>query len=317
MQRRRALMLIGLALPLAGVARPLAAQGLLRQGPIAALVPFATAPFPYHGAVPGTGAPFLDVDQDGREGHSSPRGGVYWADSNYSDNTVLVMLTRGFRIDRPAVMIVYFHGNGATLAADVINRQRVVDQVEAAGVNAVLVAPQFAVNALDSSAGKFWQPGAFAQFLEEAARHLAQLYGKAGATRAFSRLPIVLIAYSGGYNPAAYALTVGGAAARVRGVVLLDAAFGEPDRFATFIAAARRNAFFLSAYTDASEAGNEMIRNSLRARGIGSSSDLPDRLGPGYVGFVASPGNHGDFVTDAWVDDPVTWVMTHMTFAHR
>ena len=52
---------------------------------------------------------------------------------------------------------------------DVVGRQAVVDQLEASGLNAVLVAPQFAVDALDSSAGHFWLPGAFAAFMDEAA----------------------------------------------------------------------------------------------------------------------------------------------------
>jgi hypothetical protein len=41
----------------------------------------------------------------------------------------------------------------------------------------VLVAPQFAVNAADSSAGKFWEPNGFKRFLDEAAVKLARMYG--------------------------------------------------------------------------------------------------------------------------------------------
>ena len=63
---------------------------------------------------------------------------------------------RGFDPKRPAVMVVFFHGHGANLAQDVYDRQQVPAQITAAGVNAVLVAPQFAVDAADSSAGKFW-----------------------------------------------------------------------------------------------------------------------------------------------------------------
>ena len=51
-------------------------------------------------------------------------------------------------------MVVFFHGHGANLAQDVRDRQQVPAQITAAGVNAVLVAPQLAVNAADSSAGK-------------------------------------------------------------------------------------------------------------------------------------------------------------------
>ena len=41
-------------------------------------------------------------------------------------------------------MVVFLHGHGATLQRDVIDRQRVPEQVSEAGINAVLVAPQLA-----------------------------------------------------------------------------------------------------------------------------------------------------------------------------
>ena len=113
---------------------------------------------------------------------------------------------------------MFFHGNGATLTRDVRNRQQVPRQIVESGLNAVLVAPQFAVDAADSSAGRFWEPGVFAQFLDEAADQLARLHGDARARAVFERAPVVIAAYSGGYHPLAYALAVGGATERVRGV---------------------------------------------------------------------------------------------------
>ena len=51
---------------------------------------------------------------------------------------------------------------------DVSDRQQTPQQVAQSHLNAVLLAPQMAVDALNSSAGNFWRPGAFAQFLDEA-----------------------------------------------------------------------------------------------------------------------------------------------------
>lgn len=290
---------------------PLGAMGAEKQT-VGALVPFRTAPFPYDGVVPDTGEPFLDVRQGFRKGHTAPRGGVYWSNENYSDNRVLLAFSHGFRPDLPGVMVVYFHGNDATLEDDVIGRQRVLDQFEESGINGVLVAPQFAVDALDSSAGKFWQKGAFAQFLTEADSRLARLAGTASDKRIFARMPIVLIAYSGGYEPAAYALTVGNADKRVAGVVLLDAVFGEVNRFADYLTPHGGTGFFLSAYTDSSEAGNKSLGQLLQSKDIDYSTTLPPQLRPGYVGLVASPGTHADFVTDAWVTDPIAWTLKAM-----
>src|SRR5262249_59416804 len=115
-----------------------------------------------------TGRRFFDVtDEDGRRGHSSAHG-VLWEDATYSDKRVLLFMPRGFDARRPGLIVVFLHGNRATLERDVGGRQRVAAQIADANVNAVLVAPQLAVNASDSSAGRFWETYGFARFIGEA-----------------------------------------------------------------------------------------------------------------------------------------------------
>lgn len=105
------------------------------HGPAAAapakteFVAFEASPFPYDGQPPGQDRPFFDVEKDGRRGHTSPRGGIYWEDATYSDRRALLHIPRGYNTALPAVMIVYFHGNGATLERDVQRRQQVPRQV--------------------------------------------------------------------------------------------------------------------------------------------------------------------------------------------
>ncbi len=282
------------------------------KGPLpkmkAGLYHFASAPFPYKGIEPKTGAKFLDVSDNGRPGHTAPRGGVYFEDQTYSDNRVLVALPGGFDLGKKAAIVVYFHGNQATLQRDVIGRQRVLDQLQNSNINAVLIAPQFAFDALDSSAGRFWQNDGFAHFMAEAAIALADLIGAQNTRNKFAKLPIILVAFSGGYNPAAYAVTVGGVAKRMMGLVLLDAIYSETDRFVAWIKASR-HAFFLSAYSEASEEENAVLERKLRSGRIVYSTETPNQLLPGSISFVATPGvEHEDYVTRAWVDDPLTWV---------
>ena len=114
------------------------------------LIGFDSSAFPYYGRNPRTG-------------------GTGYTDGRYSDNRVLVHVPSGFNVKKPGVIVVFFHGHGATLARDVRDRQQVPKQVSASGVNAVLVAPQLAYNAADSSAGKFWERGGLKRFLDEAA----------------------------------------------------------------------------------------------------------------------------------------------------
>jgi hypothetical protein len=282
------------------------------------LVELANAPFPFHGTVPGTGRPFLDVSEGGRRGHRTSSGAVYWEETTYHDSRTLLHIPRGFDLRRPALLVVFFHGHGATLQRDVIDRQRVPDQVSEAGVNALLAAPQLAYDAADSSAGKLWDPGGFKRFLEEASVELAKLHGDPRSKAVFDRLPVVIVAYSGGYATAASCIRQGGAGDRVRGVVLLDALYGEIDTFASWISS-RHNAFFLSAFASSTRAHNAELMEMLKGRDVAYSTRLQGPLRGGSVTFIATAAEtaHRDFVTQAWTHHPVKDVLQRLHAATR
>jgi hypothetical protein len=277
------------------------------------LVSLKSSAFPYAGENPHTEQPFLNVSNGGRRGHRGPGGRVFWQDDTFNDNRVLMHVPRRFDIRKPGVIVVFFHGNGAMLERDVRDRQLVPEQISESGVNAVLLAPQLAVNAADSSAGKFWQPGGFKRFLNEAADHLAELTGDPASARAFANMPVVIIGYSGGFVPTAYSLDVGGVGNRVRGVFLLDAVYGELDKFASWIEN-NRTAFFVSSYTRGTRRHQDELMSMLRQKGIAISDDMDGPLRPGSVVFVETPDGitHRDYVTRAWTEDPVREVLVKM-----
>jgi hypothetical protein len=276
------------------------------------LVDFGTAPFPYHGAVPGSNRPFLDAGQPGQRGHVNFRGRMFLESKTFGDDRVLLHIPQGFDPNRPAVMVVFFHGHGATLERDVRDRQRLPDQISAAGLNAVLVAPQFAFDAADSSAGKFWDPDGFKRFLDETARKLATLYGDQRSTSAFANMPIVLVAYSGGFGPTLSVLARGGAEARIRGLVLLDALYAGIDQFADWIAD-HRSTFFVSSYTPHTAHHNADLEHELNDRSVPYSSELRRNHLQGMVTFLpAGDVSHRDFVTHAWTDNPVQDILLRM-----
>jgi pimeloyl-ACP methyl ester carboxylesterase len=271
------------------------------------LVGFDSSPFPYSGVVPDTNKPFLDARNGRLRGHTSLRGDVYWEQPTYSDRRSLLYMPPGFDIQRPALIVLYLHGQGSMLERDVIARQAVPRQLADSGLNAALVAPQLAVDAGDSSAGNFWRPGHFANFIDEASERLVRLLGNPNAGYAFNRAPVVIVAYSGGYVAAAYALDRGGAGHRVRGVILMDALFGDEDKFANWIAPRRRQGFLLSAFTDATKDGNVNLENLLDKSRVPYLRNLPSSLVPGTIAFAGcgSENLHGDFVTRAWRPDPL------------
>lgn len=276
------------------------------------LVHFDTAPFPYHGTMPGSNEPFLNVNENGRKGHRTGSGRVYWEDETYSDNRVLLHVPKGFDIRRPALMMVFFHGHGATLERDVLARQKVPAQISASNANVVLVAPQLAVDARDSSAGKFWQPGAFGRFIGEAGQQLARLHGDRKSLRTFASMPIIIVAYSGGYVAAASAIERGGLKKRVRGVVLLDSLYGDLDKFAHWIEA-DPSAFFVSVYLNSTRNQNAQLEDILAAHDVDVSPQINTRLASG--GVTVAPGGggrHRDLVTHAWVDYPIIDILKRL-----
>jgi hypothetical protein len=274
------------------------------------LVEFEMSPFPYEGINPATGKPFINVDETGRRGRMNARGHVYWEDETYSDQRVLLHIPKGFDIRKPGTIIVFFHGHGAAIDRDVRDRQRIAEQISQSGANAVLVAPQMAVKAADSSAGIFWEQGMFAQFLNEASEQLALLHGGIGMTRLFDKMPVTIVAYSGGYLATAWAVYHGGANDRMKGVVLLDALYGEMDKFENFILK-NRKAFFVSAYLGSTRARNLEMQRMLGAQNLGVANELGDRIRPGSLFIMpGGPGvNHTDFAYRAWGANPVTDIL--------
>lgn len=272
------------------------------------LAAFDASPFPYRSVIPGTTKPFLDARDGKRRGHTTGRGDVYWEETTYSDRRSLLYLPRGFDPSRPVLILLFLHGQGATLERDVVLRQAVPRQVDESGKNIALVAPQLAVDALDSSAGNFWRGGHFARYVDEAAERLMRLYGDRKAGRGFNLAPVTIAAYSGGYLSAAYALERGGANHRVNGLILLDALYGEEPKIAAWFAARRRQAFLLSAFTDSTREENATLQGLLTKRRVPFTRSVPKALTPGTACFVGPTGGldmHGDFVTRAWQSDPL------------
>lgn len=281
-----------------------------RQGPlpksVTRLASLNAAPFPYEGFVPGANRPFIEADETGRRFHRTPGGRVYWEDEKYNDPRVLLHIPRGFDIRRPGLLVLYFHGHRANLRRDVFMRQRVPWQVSMSRSNAVLAAPQFAVNASDSSAGKLWQRGALRDFVDETASRLATMHGDPRSEATFANLPVVIVAYSGGVGPASWAIRNGDLGSRLRGIVLLDAAYGEMGVFADWIARTP-NAFLLSTYTGSTEGRNRELKGLVEARGLQALDAVPPRIEPSNVAIVpaASGATHHDFLLRAWTDDPL------------
>jgi hypothetical protein len=96
----------------------------------------------------------------------------------------------------------------------------------------------------------------------------------------------------------------------VRGVFLLDAVYGEIDKFASWIVN-NRSGFFVSAYTRYTKPHDAELMAMLREKGVAISTEMDRPLRPGSVVFVQSPDGvrHRDYVTRAWTDNPIKEVL--------
>lgn len=277
------------------------------------IMEFESAPFPYDGKNPVTGKPFFDVFFDGRFGKRGARGHVYWENESYTDSRVLLSIPKGFDIRKPAVMVVFFHGHGAKVDRDVRDRQQVAAQIARSDANAVVVAPQFAVDAADSSPGAFWDPGFFDEFLSEAGEQLALMLGQPKATRTFFRMPLIFVSYSGGFVPTAWALRLGNIKDRLRGIVLMDSLYGELEHFENWVLKYRRG-FFVSGYLGSTRARNLQLQKQFAEHGIPIQKSLNGDIKPGSVVFLAghSEDSHRDYVTQSWSVDPISDILNRL-----
>jgi hypothetical protein len=241
------------------------------------------------------------------------RSKVSWEKGAFNDPRVLLHIPKGFDPNKPAVMVVFYHGHGATLTRDVLNRQQVAEQISESGANAVLVAPQLAYDARSSNPGKLWEPGAFARMVREAGEQLTRLFGDPRAAKAFSNMPVIIVAYSGGYLSAATSIERGGLKGRVRGVVLLDALYGELGGFANWVNQ-NRSGFFVSSWTQSTRGRNAELERMLEEHDVtvGRALKMPNLNGK----VVFLPGDEGirhrDFVNHAWADKPIKDVLMRL-----
>ena len=94
---------------------------------------------------------------------------------------------------------------------------------------------------------------------------------------------------------------------------LLDAVYGELDKFAAWIEK-NRSGFFVSSYTRYTKRHDLELMQMLRDRGITVTESMDGPLRPGSVVFVQTPDGvtHRVYVTQAWTENPFKDVLIKM-----
>src|ERR1041385_1338924 len=106
---------------------------------------------------------------------------------------------------------------------------------------------------------------------------------------------------------------LGGLKGRVRGVVLLDALYGELGGFANWISR-NRSGFFVSSWTQSTRGRNAELERMLSDRDVSFAKVLKTGNLTGNVVFL--PGEdgirHRDFVNHAWADKPIKDILVRL-----
>lgn len=159
--------------------------------------------------------------------------------SRHRDATVLVFIPRHYRQGPSSAVgtVVHFHGHNTTAERAVV-KHRVREQLFDSKQNAILVVPQLAFMAPDSSAGKLEVEGGFARMLRDVfavlkSREARELLGPAALSPRAALGRLCVSAHSGGYHAAACAIRHG--SVKVHEVYLFDALYAESDVFRDWV----------------------------------------------------------------------------------
>src|SRR5579859_3697041 len=138
-----------------------------------------------------------------------------FAGGGYRDDTVIVFVPSHFRFqdEEGVATLVHMHGHTTTAERAMVAHQ-LREQVADSKQNALLVVPQLAVMAADSSCGRLESPGGLQRLLQElvptTAHEARATLGDTAFPRDASLGTTCISAHSGGYHAAACCLRSGG-----------------------------------------------------------------------------------------------------------
>jgi hypothetical protein len=209
-----------------------------------------------------------------------------FAGGGYHDDTVIVYVPSHYRYhpEEGVATLVHMHGHSTTAERAMVAHQ-LREQFADSKQNALLVVPQLAVMAADSSCGRLEAAGGLQRMLQEAVVTTAHEGRSTLGQTAFprdARLGTVCIsAHSGGYHAAAACLRTGGI--DVRETYLFDALYAEGETFRDWVIARHgepmhRRHKLVSYFTEggATEANDRLLRTQLERAGALCEEELQE-----------------------------------------
>ncbi|HTQ43235.1 MAG TPA: hypothetical protein VMI75_10805 [Polyangiaceae bacterium] len=200
-----------------------------------------------------------------------------FAGFGYDDDTVIAFVPAHYRYraEEGVAALVHFHGHNST-AERAMTAHELREQLADSRQNAVLVVPQLAVFAADSSCGRLEGAGGLSRLLADVIPAAASTgrvsLGDSGFPGDAPLGTVCISAHSGGYHAAACSLRAGGV--EVRETYLFDALYAESDAFRDWVVTRigeplHRRHKLVSYFTEGgtTEVVNEALRSQLDRAG--------------------------------------------------
>jgi hypothetical protein len=207
-----------------------------------------------------------------------------FAGIGYRDDTVIVFVPARHRLraGEGVSALVHFHGHNST-ADRAMTAHELPEQLVDSRQNAILIVPQLAVLAADSSCGRLESPAGLAHLLRGAvagaARFGRRVLDESGFPEEAPLGRVCVSAHSGGYHAAACSLRHGGV--DVRETYLFDALYAESDVFRDWVlarradpAASRHKLVSYFAANGATEPVNRALYAELERHGVLVAEEL-------------------------------------------
>jgi hypothetical protein len=203
----------------------------------------------------------------------------------YRDDTVIVFVPAHYRAlaDEGVAALVHFHGHNTTAERAMVAHE-LREQLADSKQNAILLVPQLAVMAADSSCGNLEAAGGLVRMLREAIAVAAREHATLGDTAFAADAPVGTVcvsAHSGGYHAAACSLKAGGV--DVRETYLFDALYADLETFRDWVVARKgedlhRRHKLVSYFTEGgtTETLNGLLRTQLDHAGVVCAHEMQE-----------------------------------------
>lgn len=149
-------------------------------------------------------------------------------DSRFNDNSAIIFVPKHFNKNKPWHYFLWFHGWNNNIYST-LEQFKLKEQLNASGINAILVMPEAAKNAQDSYCGKWEQANYFNRFMQDVNDKLVS----ENIINANTNGDLIIAGHSGASRVLVQIITYSNLP--IKSIFLFDAISGNEDKIASYL----------------------------------------------------------------------------------